>query len=318
MANELTVRGENELIDAATLRVDEKDLPTAIQDQIEKLNELSKSVAKAVQAADKATNSAKKARGMSAGLFKKKAAIEELQSAGVDLADAVASEAEAQKISFEFQKKLAEFSKFLLALGISNIANNRTIVRQLELKLKGASKGKLSELVSQEIMNVVRQLKEREDILSKQAHHSKIAQEHDKELKVLSLKGKQRDEELKAHAEKVANHDKKVKALSLKDKRRDEQLKAYEAVEKRHDKELHTRAKKDKEQDALLESLQRASQEMGERIEAQKIEIERLDDEVKNLNLLLAGKSEKLLPLVSLIVAVTALAGGVVLYLMGG
>ncbi|MDX1771406.1 MAG: hypothetical protein R3328_07765, partial [Planococcaceae bacterium] len=119
--------------------VNEQDLPMLIETQIGKLNELQKSVKKAIKAAEMASDSAENARYKSAGFGKKKVAIEELQTAGVDLAKAVQSSAEAQKISFEFQSKLTEISKYLLALGVSNIASNRFVVRELEMRLSGAS-----------------------------------------------------------------------------------------------------------------------------------------------------------------------------------
>jgi DNA repair exonuclease SbcCD ATPase subunit len=313
MANELIVLGENELVDAATLRINEKDLPSVLQGQVETLNELSKSLEKALRAADKATNSAKNAKNKSAGLFKNKAAIEELQSAGVDVADAIASAAEAQKISFEFQTKLAEISKYLIALGCINIVNNKTVIRQLESKLKNASKEELSELARQELMNVIRQLKAQEDILSKQEAHAEIAKEHDKKLKVLSQKDREIDEQLKTQLAKVSNHDKKVKALSRKDKEHDEQLKDLLEIEKRNDKELCKKAKKDKEQDALLESLQEVSHEMSKYIKAQKMEIERLNDKIENLHPLLTSKVGRFFPLVSFILSVIAIAGAVAL-----
>jgi hypothetical protein len=289
------------LLDAATIRVDEKDLPVIIQSQVEKLNELSKSVDKALRAADKASKSAMNAKNKSAGLFHKKEAIEELQLAGADAADAIISNVEAQKISFEFHSSLAETSKYLLGLGLMNIVNNRTVIRQLELKLKNASKKELSELARQEILNVITQLKAQEDIMSKQAAHSKIIKGHDIKLEFLSQKDQERDEQFKA--------------LSRKDKERDEQLKSQLKMEERHDKELRERKKKDMEQDAFLVSLQKASQEMLERIETQKIEIEQLTDKLKNLGILLESKAEKLFVIVSLIIFSIVLVGGIVLFL---
>lgn len=198
MSEELVVLSPDEAIESVVSGYNEKDLPILIHGQIEKLNKLDQSVKKAIAAAEKAKDSAKDAKDKSAGLFKKKAAIEELQSAGMKLAEAVQLGAEAQKISFEFQTKLAEITKYLFGLGVSNIASNRSVVRELEMRLRGASQEELSELAQQELITVVKQLKEQEDILRKQENISKTLKIHDERLKVQSQKNQRIDERLQA------------------------------------------------------------------------------------------------------------------------
>lgn len=148
-------------------QISENDLPIIISQQVDKLNELDRRINEAILAAEEASKSAEEAKNKSAGFGKKKAAIEELQTASYDLATAVQLGMDAQKASFEFQTKLAEISKYLFNLGVSNIASNRFVVRELELRLKGASKEELSELAQQEIKTIVKQLKEQESILLK-------------------------------------------------------------------------------------------------------------------------------------------------------
>lgn len=94
--------------------------------------------------------------------------VEDTQEAVERLASAQQVSVNALKKSFDFQKKLAETSKYLFELGCANIAVNRIAVQAIEAKLNGASKGEISELARQEMMAVVRQLKEQEDILKKQ------------------------------------------------------------------------------------------------------------------------------------------------------
>lgn len=161
---------ENDLIThrVEAIPFDERQLPGLLQGQISKLNELDASVTKAIKAAESAKSAADSAAQKSAGMFQKKAAIEELQKASLDLAGAVIQGADAQRLSFEFQQKLAEISKFLFGLGVSNIAANRMVVRELELKLNGASKQQLSDLARQELIGVVKQLKDQEDIMVRQ------------------------------------------------------------------------------------------------------------------------------------------------------
>lgn len=151
---------------------DERMLPELVKGQLDKLNEVAASVESAIEAANKAEEQAKEAKNKSAGrgffTDKKRVAIEELQSAGIDMANAVQASAKAQKTSFEFQTRLAEIAKYLFSMGVRNIAANRLVVRELEARLKGASEEEISELARQEIMAVVMQLKDQEDLLKKQ------------------------------------------------------------------------------------------------------------------------------------------------------
>lgn len=165
---------------------DDNRLPELIQAQIGKLNELDEGVKKALADAKLAETSARKARQQSAdrGFFtdNKKAAIEELQRAGIALADAVTSGTKAQKLSFEMQKRLAEITKYLFTLGVSNIAANRTVVRELEMRLRSASEEELSELARTEVLSVIKQLKEQEDLLRKQDQMGRTLSGHDTKI----------------------------------------------------------------------------------------------------------------------------------------
>lgn len=198
MNNEVIVLDakSDELLELDATPLNDDDLPNLLNDQIVKLNLLEANIEKAIDAAKKAKKKADLAKKKSAGLGKKKAAIEELQSAGVDLAEAVQSGIDSQKISFEFQTNLAKISKYLLGLGLSNIARNRIVVREIEMKLKGASQEEISELARQELIAVVKQLKEQEDILKKQDKVNKVLKDHNERLNVQSNKIHQIDSAL--------------------------------------------------------------------------------------------------------------------------
>lgn len=171
------------------------ELPDIISGQTQQMDDYSKKIEAAFAKANSAKAVANDARNRSAGLGKKKVAIEALQLAEFELAEAVVSEAEAQQVALECIVKLGENSRFLFGLGVSNLALNRTVVRELELKLGGASALKLTDLAKQETLNVIRQLKAQEDILMKQ-------EELDKKIKIV-------------HGENV-NQDKKLESLSKK------------------------------------------------------------------------------------------------------
>lgn len=162
-------------------------LPQTITDQVNKLNELESIVKTAIDAATQAEKRAERAEKIAAGrsIFsdKKKEAIEELQSAGIELASAVQLGARAQQTSFEFQKRLADISQSLFKLGVNNIAANRTVVRDLEMRLSGASKEELSDLARKEVISVIQQLKEQEDLLRKQEQITITLKDHDLKIK---------------------------------------------------------------------------------------------------------------------------------------
>ena len=156
---------ENKETMLVELNIDQ--VPDFIHDRFEKVEELKKNVDKASKKAKLAKESAEVAKEHSAGLFQKKGAIEALQTVTHDLAEAQISAAQAQELSFEYHQKVAELTTFLFKLGVSSIAANRSVVRTLELKLMGASQEKLDEYARQEIAEVVRQLKEQEDLMRK-------------------------------------------------------------------------------------------------------------------------------------------------------
>lgn len=161
------MNGKLKVLDINTIK--QEDLPVVLSSQFDKLTVLETNVQKAVKSAVKAKEKAQDAQ-VKMGIFNysKKEAINLLQSASEGLAEGLMTAAEAQKVSFEYQTKLTEITKFLFGLGVSNIAMNRSVVRELELKLKGASEEEISDLAKQELRNVILQLKAQEDIMIKQ------------------------------------------------------------------------------------------------------------------------------------------------------
>lgn len=220
----------------------EKDLPMLISEQVDKLSQLDNSIKEAIQAAESANESASIAKDQAAGFGKKKVAIEQLQSASYDLAQAVQSGTMAQKVSFEFQTKLAEISKYLFGLGVSNIASNRFVVRELELKLKGASQQELSELAQQEIVTVVKQLKEQEDLLIKLEKLSKNVGEQDLILQIQSQFNEDVDRRFDEHVKVDLRNDEQWKRQAKEGKRLGELLKDHEAIYKQHSEILEIHA----------------------------------------------------------------------------
>ena len=95
---------------------------------------------------------------------------------------------EAIKNLFENQEKFAKCISYLYGLGVTSIAANRTVLRELELKLRDASEKELSELARQEIEVVILQLRAQENIQNKIDRNERILREHRNELSMLNEK----------------------------------------------------------------------------------------------------------------------------------
>lgn len=143
------------------------DYPDTIAKQVSKLNVFAKKVAESEAKGDKLAEASKKVAEMKVKWNNKKASIEELQAAFLAQSDASESMLDVVKESFSCMQQLTNATKFLFALGVTNMAANRTVIRELELKLQNASKYKLDKLAQDEIRNVLNQLRAQEVIFTR-------------------------------------------------------------------------------------------------------------------------------------------------------
>ena len=159
-----------------------EQLPTIIGNTFKHISEVDRKISNAVSRAEEAKKLADEASQKNAGWSffgsDKKEAIEALQSAAISQANALSDSVDANKELFNNQKKMSEALRYLFGLGVANIAANRTVVRELELKLKNASQEELSELARQEITNVILQLRAQEDMQYKLENHDRIPSEY--------------------------------------------------------------------------------------------------------------------------------------------
>ena len=159
-----------------------EQLPTIIGNTFKHISEVDRKISNAVSRAEEAKKLADEASQKNAGWSffgsDKKEAIEALQSAAISQANALSDSVDANKELFNNQKKMSEAIRYLFGLGVANMAANRTVVRELELKLKNASQEELSELARQEITNVILQLRTQEDMQYKLENHDRILREH--------------------------------------------------------------------------------------------------------------------------------------------
>ena len=163
-----------------------EQLPVIIGNTFKHISEVDRKISNAVSRAEEAKKLADEASQKNAGWSffgsDKKEAIEALQSATVSQANALSDSVDANKELFNNQKKMSEALRYLFGLGVANMAANRTVVRELELKLKNASQEELSELARQEITNVILQLRAQEDMQYKLENHDRILREHNVDI----------------------------------------------------------------------------------------------------------------------------------------
>ena len=164
------------------LNISIEQLPTIIGNTFKHIYEVDRKISNAVSRTEEAKKLADEASQKNAGWSffgsDKKEAIEALQSAAISQANALSDSVDANKELFNNQKKMSEALRYLFGLGVANMAANRTVVRELELKLKNASQEELSELARQEITNVILQLRAQEDMQYKLENHDRILREH--------------------------------------------------------------------------------------------------------------------------------------------
>lgn len=185
-----TVRVEN---------IDERQVPELIQEQFSKAVDLKKEIIKAEGKAYEAQEAVINEVGSKA--ITKKEAIGNLQDATLGLANAQVDAMKAQKLSFEYQQKLADISKFLFRLGLTNIALNRAVVSELEARLRDASKEELDDLARAEIESLLKRLKMQQDIDKKNEDLTRIV----KELSERVERQEQEIYQMRVEIEKIKN-----------------------------------------------------------------------------------------------------------------
>ena len=274
---------ENKETMLVELNIDQ--VPDLIHGKFEKVEELKKNVEKAIKKAKLAKESAEVAKDHSAGLFQKKGAIEALQTVTHDLAEAQILSAQAQELSFEYHQKIAELTKYLFKLGVSGIAVNRSVVRTLELKMNGASQEELDEFARQEIAEVVRQLKEQEDLMRKHKMLSEKVKinrdktiEHDRlfiEKKRIDIL---QDEEISRQVIKGKEIEKRIDDRVEKDKSQDEEIARQAEVGEKLEKRIDDRIEKDKSQDEEISRQVVKGKELEKRID-DRVEKDKSQDE---------------------------------------
>lgn len=211
------------------ITLSEEELPEAISFQFQTIVETDKRIQEAEKNCAMAKDVADKM--ILAKAFNQKEAINATQDAVRSLADAQTALSDAQKVLFENQQKLASGMRYLLMLGASSIAMNRIVITELETKLKQASCECLSENARDELLNIVKLLREQESAFSKQDRMSNQIKLHSHEIESIHHKDETQDETDKKHDALIAEN-------ALKNVEQDYEIARQQKTDERHDKQL--------------------------------------------------------------------------------
>ena len=170
--------------------------------------------------AQKAKSAAVEASKKSAGLGKNKKAIEALQVAQKEQSLATETNAQALTKIALLQERIIEATKALFSLGISNVAANRSVYRQLELRMKGASEQELSDFARGEVMAVMQQLNEQQDMM---ARHNKLSEKVHEQNDLL----KNQASAIEVLELQSKNQKAEIEKLKLENEKQKEQVQAY-------------------------------------------------------------------------------------------
>ncbi len=244
----------NDIVDFENLEqvdIPESEVPAVISEQYKNILEIDAKIQFANEKCAEAKSIAE-AQTRVKGLNKAEA-INSTQDAVRSIADAQTVLADAQKALLVNQQKMADGMRFLLMLGASSIAMNRMVIEQLEAKLKRAESEQLSQSAKDELIGVVRLLREQESTFQKQermsaqiaenkkavkAHTQDIAEirkidevqdkkdiEHDSKIAEINKIDEQQNKKDFEHDSKIAEINKVDEEQTRKDAEHDESLK---------------------------------------------------------------------------------------------
>lgn len=134
----------------------------------------------------KAQERIEKSKARKTGIFNKGKKIDEIENILVDMANNDVDSVKMSQRMLELQQKQSQELRFVLMLGLSNLASNRATVHFLKEKLENKKGIKLSSIEKEEILSTIKQLKEQEDIFIKQENLTNKVKENAKRVEELT------------------------------------------------------------------------------------------------------------------------------------
>lgn len=147
------------------------DITSLVDMKINEIAQISKKISDGIKLAksgkEAASTADKKSAGWSLWGNNKKEAIEALQEAVVQQADATYCMSEANCYLFEYNKKIAEAMMIIFTISIASAASTRLVISTLKNKLEYASRNELNEEGRNIIQNLITQLNGNLDVFQK-------------------------------------------------------------------------------------------------------------------------------------------------------
>ena len=230
---------------------------------VDGLKALKQKVDRAIEKAVNAKRLSNDAKNVTLAWWKigdKAEAIEALQKAMVGVSDAQSEQAEAMQIVLQYQRDVANGMKFLFRLGAGNMVANRTVVKEVEMRLRNASDEEIGEMARKELAGVVAQLKMQLDLQERQ---NRLAEDQSR---------------VKAS---IRENQSAINAIERKDSERDRRIADNDKVDEAQNVEIRRQAEKDVEHDRKIaqnaSGIAEAKSSIAEHAEAMK-ELRHADD----------------------------------------
>lgn len=149
--------------------VEDNNPATVIDDVFSDLEKIKDHIDNCEQKAKESLEKAQSAYNKPVGFWHSSTpAIEALQEAAQNLGESQVEITETQSLLFRQQKTIANAVSKLFKLSVYNIATTRSTVKEIQLRLSGASKEKISDLAKKELESVLLQLKHQLDLMEQQ------------------------------------------------------------------------------------------------------------------------------------------------------
>ena len=239
----MTEKNITEIADLKNINISEAELPDVISEQFQTIVEIDKRIQEATENCSLAKETADKM--IVAKAMNQKDAINSTQGAVKSLTEAQNALSNAQRMLFDNQQKMAKGMQYLLMLGASSIAMSKKVVCELEAKLSQASKEQLSPSAREDLIGVIKLLREQESSLTRQERMSDQIKGNKREIEAIHRIDAMQDETDKKHDFLIAENstknieqDAQIAAGVRKDVEQDNEIQRQQNIDKEHDAQL--------------------------------------------------------------------------------
>ena len=259
--NEMNLMTSNKESQEEHLLISASMIPQRVEEQVAKLANLDAKVQQALKSAEDSRERVNQAQNTRPGFLgiASSNSLQTVSDAVGALAKANENNAKALAEVFGFSQSLAEITEGLFALSAMSMAANNMVLQQLELKLKGASKTKLSELAKSELKRTISMLKNQGAIYKQQAEMKELqknmlvrldalANESDEQLR----ENDEQNNRIKAGEEKDAEQDALLEQHSHTDQEHALLIQENKEVNQRQDQLIAENIEQDARQDQLI------------------------------------------------------------------